>query len=312
MTEPTFSGISDGELNRLAREVSNWDRWGSADTFGTLNLSADVDRSALLATLSGQSISLARPLTTRNGPDYELHPAPLHFMIRSGESAPAEGFASSADWFGVGCHGFGVTHIDALSHVFWDGKMYNGVPAATASTTAGSRIGSVEDFAGGVVTRGVLLDVARMRGVPWLEPGEVITTEDLDRCETEQKVEVARGDTVFIRTGIRRRQTEQGPHSPLHDGHPGLHPTCMSWIHERDICVLGSDGISDVMGPGLRGMPVHVLSLVYMGMPLVDNADLEQLGATCEEKHDWTFLSVISALRIRRGTGSPINPLAVF
>ena len=310
---PISGPTGDDEFTAMARRVSNWGRWGTDDARGTLNLVGLPGQARPTAGMAGRSVSLARPLSNHNGPEFAIHPAPVHFMMRTGESAPADGFGTSADWIGVGCHGFGVTHIDALSHVFWNGKMYNGVDAAKASTSAGSHVGSVEEFGSGVVTRGVLLDVPRARGVPWLDLSEAVTPDDLDRCERNQQVEVATGDTVYIRTGIRLRQLERGRHSPMADGHPGLDPSCIPWLRERDIAILGSDSANDVVRPGERpAMPVHVLALVFMGMPLVDNADLEELATACAEGRSWTFWSVLAPLLIRRGTGSPVNPLAVF
>ena len=171
------------EVDRLVSALSNWGRFGEDDERGTLNLIGDEQRRAAAGLVSvGRSVSLARRIRPRAEVD-NPNPA-LHYMIRSGESASPHGFSSSSDWIGLAFHGFATTHLDALCHVIWKGRMYNGIDAAQVSTERGARRLSVESFGGGITGRGVLLDAPRALGIPWLDPGIGLSPEDLDSVRT--------------------------------------------------------------------------------------------------------------------------------
>lgn len=301
------------DVDELVAQVSNWGRWGDDDELGTLNLiSEDNRRAAAQGVREGCLISLGRPLSAKGG---ESNPHPiLHHMLRTGLDATDEGFASASDWFGITCHGFHVTHIDALSHVFWRGKMYNDQAAERVNSTAGSRTFAVDAMGGGIVTRGVLFDLPRHLDVAWLEPGMGVTRADLEQCERELGVDVEPGDAVVLRTGRDARSEAVGPHEPMRDGNPGLLPECARWLHERDVSLLVCDAVSDVMVPGgaPHTMPIHAACIVGMGMPLVDNALLEPLATTCAETGQADFLLTVMPLAITRATGSPVNPSALL
>jgi kynurenine formamidase len=307
-TPPTVN-----EVDALLEDVSNWGRWGHDDELGTLNLLTDQTRLAASRTVMfGRAISLSRELKPRATPD---NPNPLmHHMLRTGHEADAEGYASSADWMGLACHGFGVTHLDALAHVFWRGRMYNNRPASLVAATSACLANAVGVMADGLVCRGVLFDVPPAMDVDWVEPGQALTCDDLDACEQAAGVEVGPGDALFIRFGRDVRRRQRGVHEPLRAGNPGLAPECARWLRERDLLALGTDVTSDVMVPGAapHTMPIHVTALVGMGMPLVDNADLERLAAACLALGKSDFMLTVAPLALVRATGSPVNPIAVL
>jgi len=231
-----------------------------------------------------------------------------------GRPIAAHGLGIAADCLGLAFHGYSVTHLDALSHLFWDRKGYNGRPASDVSTASGAATGSVEVAGDGIVTRGVLLDLAHARGREWLDPGEAVLPDDLKRAEREQGITVGRGDLLFVRTGRDARRAAKGPIHPDHDGAAGLHYSCLPYLHEREIAVLGSDSVTDALPSGALGfeMPVHTVSLVAMGLWLLDNAYLEGLGSQCRKRGSWEFMIVLAPLLLKRSTGSPVNPIAIL
>ena len=303
----------DPQVEELLSSLSNWGRWGTDDQLGTLNHITDELRHAALATVrTAETVSFSRDISPRPGKE---NPSPLlHHMIASGDGAPDEGLGIAADWLGLAFHGYSVTHLDSLSHLFWNKQSYNGRPASDVSTVSGAATGSVEVARNGVVTRGVLLDLAGARGREWLEPGEALTPADLEHAEREQGVTVGRGDVLLIRTGRDARRAVQGPIHPEHDGVAGLHFSCLPYLHDREISVLGSDSVNDAVPSGVRGfeMPVHTVALVAMGLWLLDNAYLDELAQRCRDRRSWEFLAVLAPLLLKRSTGSPVNPIAIL
>jgi kynurenine formamidase len=165
----------------------------------------------------------------------------------------------------------------------------------------------------GIFTRAILMDIPRLKGRPYLEPGEAIYPEDLDLWEKKAGVKVEPGDAVLIRTGRWTRREKLGV-GQISSKWAGLDATCARWFHQRDIAVLGSDAASDVMPSGIDGvpMPIHQLTLIAQGTPILDNADFEQLSEVAAQQHRWVFLLTMAPQRVPGGTGSPINPTAVF
>jgi len=260
----------------------------------------------------GRTLSLARTITPKHAPDNPY--PPLHFMIASGEGAPEAGHGAAVDWYGMACHGHSITHLDSLGHLFWNGKMYNGRPADRVDQVTGAKDGSIEDAGGGVVTRGVLLDMPRTLGVPYLPAGYAITPEELEAAETLAGLTVQSGDAVLIRTGRDVDRVQRGPHTPEEDGCAGLSPSCLPWIRDRGIAVLGSDVAHDAMPSPYESLagPIHSVGIVAMGLWLLDNADLEELADATAEASRWEFLFTMGTLKLKRGTGSPVNPVAVI
>ena len=302
-------------MDAIFESTKNWGRWGKDDERGSLNLiTPERRRAGATCVRAGVSVSCARDLPVAPAAD-NPHPA-LHMMVQGGDDCVIEGFGfeSTTDFVGVAFHGMSTSHLDALCHVFVDGCMYNGFAGSEVKST-GARRGSVMAAKDGIVSRGVLLDIPRLVGRPWLELRELIHPEQLEAAATTQGVAPESGDVLLISTGRDARRAETGPWNPIEEGFAGLHPECLPWLHERGVAVLGSDGISDML-PGLGipnwPMPIHQVGLVGMGMHLFDNLKLDELSAACAEHGHWDFQFAAAPLRVERGTGSPVNPVAVL
>ena len=298
------------ELESYFTTMSNWGRWGQDDQRGALNLITDarvVDASRLVQT--GHRISCARQVewAPRPSPVEALIP-PIHFMQRSGEAARGSGMDNAFDWAGLPLHGMYVTHLDAPSHVFWNGRMYNGIPASEVSTDRGARRCSVDAAAASIVGRGVLLDVAGALGVGSLADSTGITPDDLVLAERQSGAQIGEGDIVLIRTGYGSRRPGQTADLP------GLTAACIPWINERQPAVIGTDTGTDVHPSGYVDVeaPVHAVCLVAMGIWIVDNCDLEPLAAAAAALDRYRFLCIIEPLRLKNATGCPVNPIAVL
>ena len=321
MAEPTsttpspIARISVERGDALFALARQWGRFGDDDERGALNL-LTPERTARAAGLvvDGMVVSCGRDLAVRPGVD---NPTPaLHHMTVGGDVCGTFGpdaLQASADFVGVAFHGMAVSHIDALCHVFVDGQMYNGHPAS-AVTTRGARHGGIDAGFGGIVGRGVLIDLAAHRGVDWLEPGEAVDPDELDAALAGQRVGTEPGDILLVHTGRDHRRAALGAWEPNRGGLAGLHPECVPWLVAADPAVLGSDGVSDPL-PGNDhrwSMPLHQCLLVGMGVHLLDNLRLDRLAAACAAAGRYEFQFVVSPLRIAGGTGSPVNPVAVL
>ena len=191
--------------------------------------------------------------------------------------------------------------------------MYNGFDMAEVRSN-GTRRNSIMAARDGIVSRGILLDIPRLRSVDWLQPDDRITPDELTAAEEQQNVHVEEGDILLVATGRDARRDSTGAWDPMSEGLAGLDASCIPWLHERGIAVLGSDGGSDALPSGVEGwaMPFHQILIVAMGVHLIDNMQLGRLMAACAERDRWEFLLTIAPLRLERGTASPINPLAIF
>ena len=289
----------------LHETLSNWGRWGDEDQLGALNLiTPEVTAAATATVRTGRTVSCARALNTQAAVD---NPTPVaHHMI----GTFTEGWG--ADYVALAPHGFATSHIDALSHVFHEGKLFNGYSAETVTSHGATRLG-IHQLHGGIVTRGVLLDIPALRGVDTLAPGEPVFPDDLEAAETRAGLQVHAGDVLFVRTGRWRWRDEHGPWD-LASRAAGLDAACLPWLRDRDVAALGSDGISDVMPSRVDGvpMPIHTVAIVALGLHLMDNLDFEALATACAEEGRWEFLLAVAPLVLRRGTASPVNPIAVF
>lgn len=299
--------MSDLSLSALFDELSNWGRWGQDDQHGTLNL---IDPAAALRAMhnvtTATPISCARPMSPLlNGGSSPL----FHFMTSTGHDAKPVGKSISADWLGFHIHGYGLTHLDAPSHEAWNRKLYNGRDALLVASS-GAGWGSVELAVERIVGRAVLIDAPLAMGVPFLEPGFELMPDHLDEALAKQGTQLETGDILLVRTGRDARAGKTD--LDLRLGAAGLSHHCLPWLHAKSISVLVSDAVHDPL-PGKHpecDMPIHAIGIVAMGLWLLDNAYLEKLAAACEQKSKWDFLFVSPALPVKRGTGSPINPLA--
>ena len=304
--------LSAAEFRALYRRVKHMSRQGPADRRGALNNTSPTDVvTAASGVWRGHAVSLAAPVDTEVAAD---NPDPaVHQMAHPGTSSvSAAGLSFAMDRVAMNIHGNADSHIDALCHVIFDGELYNGVAADTVTETGAAEL-SIGVAADGIVGRGVLLDVPRSRGVPWLEPGDHVTEEDMLAAERDQGVRVGRGDIVFVRVGHRRRRTEQGPWDAA-AGRAGLHPTLLPLLAERQIAALGGDGNNDTAPSAVAGVdfPVHVLAVNALGLHLLDYLQFTELAQACEAVGRWSFLCVIAPLRFPTGTGSPVNPIAIL
>jgi kynurenine formamidase len=315
MTKTTPSPVSRGEFEELFQAVCNWGRWGDDDEKGTLNyIQPEHIRRAAALVRSGWSVSMAIPINKVAGPD-NPHPAALHmvrgFDIRSALGEPAY----CADFLGSEIHGDCYTHIDALCHIAMYGKLYNGKPMSTV-TSRGATIQDITAYAHGIVGRGVLLDIPRLRGVKWLEPGEAVTTAELEAAEKAQGVRLDEGDIFVFRTGHHRRRLELGPWKNGYDGEgkAGLHVETILMLHQRKVAAFFPDGDGETVPSNVEGMagPIHALQIASMGMACADSLQFEELITICEEERRWEFLVVAAPLRLPAGTGSLFNPIAIF
>jgi len=291
MTETEFRALYD----RLRGQLP----WGPDDRRGALNYITPAEILAALGEVTlGRTVSLAAPIEHRPAAD---NPDPAEHQMTGPLGADAgPGLAFSMDRIAMNIHGNADSHIDALCHVIFDGTLYNGVAADTGVA------------ADGLVGRGVLLDVPRSRGVPWLEPGDHVTVADVLAAEQDQRVRIGQGDIVLVRVGHRRRRTEQGPWDAA-EVRAGLHPEVLPLLAGRRIAALGSDGNNDTAPSAVAGVdfPVHVLTVNALGLHLLDYLEFAELRQVCEQIGRWSFLCVIAPLRLPTGTGSPVNPIAI-
>ncbi|MBM4075056.1 MAG: cyclase family protein [Planctomycetes bacterium] len=301
--------MTTADVERQLVELSNWGRWGKDDQLGTLNLITPEKRvQAAKLVHKGISVSLARNVEKAEALD---NPAPFkHEMSKFGRGTDTPW---ATDILSVDYHGFAHTHMDALCHLFYKGKLYNGFSRDQVGPK-GAEVMSVHNVKEGIFTRGILFDIPRLKGVRFLEPGTAIYPEDLDAWEKLANVKVESGDVIFICTGRWARREIAGPWSVDKSGAAGLHASCAKWLKDRDIAMLGSDGASDVVPSGIDGIdfPVHLLTLHAMGVHIFDNCDLEALRKTAEKLQRWEFLLTASPLPVTGGTGSPLNPIATY
>jgi kynurenine formamidase len=281
------------ELRAMRAELSNWGRWGDDDELGTLNLITPEARvRAATSVTTGRVVSLGRPLKLGNDPDT---PQSVHAVWRR----PGE-YGAAAEFIGLAFHGQSVTHVDALSHVHYQSRMYNDFAADEITQFGTKRLG-VDSIAEAVTGRGVLLDIPRLRGLQTLGRDAVVMPQDLEDAAREQQVTPSEGDLVFVRTGT--------PYPSYKEGSSGLHATCLRWLHRYGIAAVGSDVGNDT-APG--DLAIHRVGIPAMGLTLIDNCDLDALASTCEELGRYTFLAVVAPARAVGATGWPVNPLAIF
>ena len=308
MNSPAMSAADFAALYQRLRRVADW---GPADRRGALN---NITPAEILAATGeirlGRTVSLESPIESQATPD-NPHPS-QHEMTSTGNLADPSGLTFATDRLAINIHGNADSHIDALCHVMYQAALYNGVPADTV-TGAGATELSIQVAKDGIVGRGVLLDIPRLRGVRWLEPGDHVTADDLVRAADAQQVHVGRGDLLFVRVGHSQRRAELGPWDAAAT-RAGLHPTALELVAERGIAALGSDSNNDTAPSAAEGVdfPVHVLAINALGLHLLDYLQFEDLVRLCAEAGRWSFFCVIAPLRLDRGTGSPVNPIAIL
>jgi hypothetical protein len=308
-TPPTVEEFQD-----FGRRFSNWNRWGSEDVLGTLNhITPDARRAAASLVREGRTVSLALPIEPLDRAGF---PSGFQQRLDVGEMHSMEEMTFNF-------HGMSMTHLDSMSHVFSSpgGPLYNG-RSSSGVTPEGAANGDVFAYAGGIVTRGVLYDVPGFRQTAHATVDAPVHGWDLEDIARAHGIEPRAGDAVIVRCGATAFY-EANPATGMEDwgNLPGLHASVLEFLHATEASVLvwdlldaGSQGYPPTVpfGAVKMSMPVHEIAIPHMGMPLLDNADLEALAATCEELQRWEFMLVVAVLPVRHGTGSPVNPIAIF
>jgi kynurenine formamidase len=306
---PTIATAED--FRRAMKELSNWGRWGDNDELGAANLITPAKRKqALELAKEGLTISLAHDIVQEKAAD-----APTILERTVLNVTPTVGL-DRLQYTGT-YHGVIHSHLDAVDcHIMVDGKGYNGVSMEDIKTAGGCPRGSINALKDGVVTRGILFDATRLPGKAtpegWLEPGTAVRREDLEALEKMQRVRVSPGDVILLYTGRWKRRAARGPW-PNSEGFAGYHIDVAYFLKERGVSFIGSDGPNDVSPSGLPpGVGLHQLALVAMGVSIFDNLDFERAAEQARRLNRYEFLFMASPLRIEKGMGSPLNPLAIF
>ena len=299
--------ITQAEYDRWLVELSNWGRWGANDEMGTLNLITPSKRAQAAALVKeGLTVSLASNAVKEKQVDV---PCPVEWAMVTASDAGA------TDRIGYPCiHGAGTTHLDSFAHRFFNGKMWNGyVVKETISKEGGATRNSILTMKGGILTRAVLYDIPRLKGVPYLEPGMRIYPEDLEAWEKKTGVKAGPGDALLVRWGRWARRDKVGPYS-TDDQSAGLDNSVIPWLKKRDIALLAweTPGYAPQPPGDLPRLALHDFVLAMLGVHLIDRADLEAVSAAAAARNRWQFMLMVAPLPIPNGTGSPVNPIAVF
>jgi kynurenine formamidase len=286
----------------MFQQVKNWGRWGADDQLGSANLVTPAKRKQAAALVkTGETVSLAHnPLTEKA----EDNASPFEHTMNRG---------FSTDTYKVSYHGYAHSHIDALCHILYKDQTYNGYARAEVNTEKGCTKLGIQNLKNGIVTRGVLIDIPRLRNLPYLEPGTPVYVEDLEAWEKKSGVKIASGDAIFLRTGRWARREKLGPWN-VSQSAAGFHGSVAPWIKARGVAFVGSDDAQEVVPTMVEGvaLPVHTLLLTGLGINLLDNQDLEALGNTAAKLNRWEFMLTIAPVPVTGGTGFPLNALAMF
>jgi kynurenine formamidase len=300
------------EFRELFGAVSNTGGGGDGGRPGALAYLTPA-RAAAAARLvrTGVAVSLGQPLQTEARIDVPT-PADHHMTMLPDVDIGSGPVRFAKDYIGIDYHNDGHSHIDALCHVAFDGCFFGGSPAES-TTARGATVDTIDVLRNGLVGRAVLLDVPRIRNTRWVEPGDDVCREDLETAEHELGVRAEAGDILLVRTGHARRLAELAPWDTT-TAKAGLHPTVARFLAERQIAALGSDGNNDTAPSTTEGIdfPIHVLAINAMGIHLLDYLQFEDVVPHCEAAGRWHFFFVAAPLRIVGGTGSPLNPIAIF
>ena len=294
------------EFDKIYSQVNNTNKWGANDKLGTINyITNEKVLSALKIPNNGVSVSLAFNMvddsTRINSSSYDNISNFSYEQI----SMEHNGYNWIIDNYEIAYHGFTHSHIDGINHLSKDGEMYNGF-------TDPSILG-VDNYKNGIISKGILIDVPLLHSKEYVEAGYKVTLKDILDFEKTYNVKIEKGDVLLIRTGRWIEKKIKGDWDFQSNG-AGIHYNIIPLLSEREIAVLGSDGTSDSNPPLIKeeGSPIHMLTLVAMGMPLLDNLNLDELSKKAQELNEWEFLISFQPLRFEGGTGSPLNALAIF
>jgi kynurenine formamidase len=314
---PAATGPSEDDVRALLRQRSNWGRWGPDDQRGTLNLITDAKRAAAAALVrSGRTASLARPIEPNQSGPAGTAVCEVSTLDRGG------GSGACIDYFGLSYHGFATTHIDALCHVWQDGEMWNGRSPDDEIGPSAARWGDIDQWRDGIVTRGVLVDVPTARGASYVTPDAPVHGHEIERILADRGKALEPGDALLVHSGRSEWNRDNpetpwellGPRMGAHDDpgvRPGLHASCMEFLRDNDVAVLMWDMLD--LSPSGYSFPWSVHNAIAsFGLAVVDNTDFGAVLPLCRELDRWEFMVVVAPLRVQGGTGSPVNPLAIF
>jgi len=302
------------DFRAVGRRLSNWGRWGADDERGTVNL---ITPERLVAAGSlirrGAVFDLGIPFGDGGPQPGTGRINPIHLMSETGDEQLFPGGFKYADdyvFMPLQC----ASQWDALAHVYYDDRLYNGFPARELTSKGASHC-AIDKQAKGIVGRGVLLDIAALKGVEWLEQGTVITPADLEAAaERQGGVAIGAGDILLVRTGWRRKFLREHDAASFMAGEPGLGQACCQWLRERDVAAVCSDNWAIEVLPGELSealLNVHMVLIRDIGMTLGEMLDFEELAADCAADGVWEFFFASPPLKISRAVASPINPLAI-
>jgi kynurenine formamidase len=296
--------VSEAQFEAWQTELSNWGRWGKDDELGTLNLITPAKRRAALALVrEGVPVSLSTNTFTEKAVDV---PCPAEWAMTTTSQTGA------TDRVAFPCiHGAASTHIDSLAHTFFRGKMWNGYDtSALVTMQKGAEKNSVLPMKNGIVTRAVLYDIARLKGVPYLAPGDRIFPEDMEAWEKQTGVRVGPGDALVLRWGRYGRRAKLGPE----EGAAGFDNSILPWLKQRDVALIvwETAGYTPQPAGDLFRNAVHNFVQAILGIHVLDRADLEALSEATASRNRWEFMLTVNPLALPNATGSPVNPIAMF
>jgi kynurenine formamidase len=303
---------TEAEFHQAMKDLSNWGRWGPEDVLGAANFITNAKRKQAAGLVKeGISVTMEHPIFQEDVIDGGGHLERTMVSVRPTGTSDKYAFTSSY-------HGSIVSHLDALNcHMLEDGKGYNGRPWEDVQAANGCPKGDISALKDGVVTRAILFDATLLPGKApkgWLEPGTAVHREDLEALEKMEHVKVSEGDVILLYTGRWKRRAAVGPWKTS-EGVAGWHADVAFFLKERSVSFIGSDEWNDVSPttlPQAIGLPVHKLALVSLGVDIFDNLDFERVIETARRLNRYEFMFSAAPLLIEKGTGSPLNPLAIF
>lgn len=313
-TQESSNLVTPAQLERWETELSNWGRWGPGDQRGTLNLiTPEKTRAATRLVQDGVTVSLAHFVSEEEAIDSQTFAPTEHWMTAVDPNTGAIRFALDAMSFSL--HDGQLAHMDALCHYATerDGKqvIFNGYPQNLDAE--GCKDLAIDRMGPGYVTRAILVDMPLLRGVDWLEPSTPIYVSDLEEWERFAGVRVSSGDVLLVRGGRWAKREQEGPWS-YGQGGAGLHASVLPWLKERGVSVLVGDAVNDVQPSGVEGFnrPIHTMTQVFLGLPLVDNGYLEHVAREAAQRKRWEFMISWQITAVPGGTASPFNAIATF
>ncbi len=294
------------EMVAYVRENRTWGRWGLDDQVGTINLITEAKRvGAARLVRTGRTVSLSLPFPTKQAAN-NRYPAQQYMKVVN--------FASNAgaavDYYGIVYHGPACTHIDSIFHVWDQDGMWNGRDPSTVLDWDGLRFGGIENLRHGIITRGVLLNVPKYRGAPFVTLEDPVHGWELEDIARSQGVRIEQGDAIVVYSGREEWDKVNSLWGSEHD-RPGLHMSCLPFLRQTDCSILLFDMMDQE--PNSYGLPWGVHACLFaFGLTLVDNVSLAGLASACEEEKRYEFMISIAPLVVEGGTGAPVNPIAIF